>query len=244
VRWHHPGRGFIPPDVFIPIAEESDLVVTLGRTVLRRACADAAAWIAELPDDAEFDIAVNLSVRQLEHPDLIHHVLDALRAAGLPPTRLVVEVTEGVFLDDSGVGLDTLEDLRALGVRVALDDFGTGYSSLGYLQRFAVDILKIDRRFVAALGADSEEPQLAGAIIGLAQSLRLDVVAEGIEETHQADQLRELGCRLGQGYLFARPGPGSELSRLLRAQTAHSERDVVRAGSAVHGDGPADSASA
>jgi diguanylate cyclase (GGDEF)-like protein len=240
-RWHHDERGFIPPDVFIPIAEESDLVVTLGRTVLRRACTDAAAWVAELPVDAAFDIAVNLSVRQLEHPDLVDHVVDALQSAGLPPTRLIVEVTESVFLDDSGAGLATLEDLRALGVRVALDDFGTGYSSLGYLQRFAVDILKIDRRFVAALGGDSGEPQLAGAIIGLAHSLRLDVVAEGIEETAQTDQLRELGCHLGQGYLYARPGPAAEVRRLLRAQAAHAERDAVAAGSAVRRDGPPDS---
>jgi diguanylate cyclase (GGDEF)-like protein len=218
VRWHHPDRGFIPPDVFIPIAEESDLVVTLGRAVLQRACTDAATWIADLPHDADFHIAVNLSVRQLEHPDLVHHILDALQTAGLPPARLVVEVTESVFLDDSGAGLATLEDLRALGIRVALDDFGTGYSSLGYLQRFAVDILKIDRRFVAALGADNGEPQLAGAIIGLAHSLHLDVVAEGIEETRQTEHLRDLGCRLGQGYLFARPAPATELAKLLRTQ--------------------------
>jgi diguanylate cyclase (GGDEF)-like protein len=230
VRWHHPERGFIPPDVFIPIAEESDLVVPLGRAVLRRACADAAVWVASLPEDVDFDIAVNLSVRQLEHPDLVRDVLDALESTGLPPKRLVVEVTESVFLDDSGAGLATLEDLRALGVRVALDDFGTGYSSLGYLQRFAVDILKIDRRFVDALGAGSGEPELAGAILGLAHSLRLDVVAEGIEETRQTERLRELGCRLGQGYLFARPGAATDLTRLLRTQTAHSERDVVRTG--------------
>ena len=214
-RWHHPDRGFIPPDVFIPVAEDSDLVVTLGRSVLRRACADAAAWVAELPDGAPFDIAVNLSVRQLEHPDLVGHVLEALESAGLSPERLVVEVTESVFLGDSGAGLGALEELRALGVRVALDDFGTGYSSLGYLQRFTVDILKIDRRFVATLADDGGEPELAGAIIGLARSLRLDVVAEGIEEPAQTDRLRELGCRLGQGYLFGRPGRPEDMTRLL-----------------------------
>jgi diguanylate cyclase (GGDEF)-like protein len=218
VRWHHPNRGFIPPDVFIPVAEDSDLVVALGRAVLRRACADAAGWVAQLADDVPFDIAVNLSVRQLEHPDLVDHVLEALESAGLPADRLVVEVTESVFLDDSGAGLATLAELRQLGVRVALDDFGTGYSSLGYLQRFTVDILKIDRRFVATLAADSCEPELAGAIIGLARSLRLDVVAEGIEEPEQTERLRELGCRLGQGYLFARPGPPGDLTRLLEAQ--------------------------
>jgi EAL domain-containing protein (putative c-di-GMP-specific phosphodiesterase class I) len=218
VRWHHPERGFIPPDVFIPIAEESDLVVALGRAVLRRACTDAADFVAELPDGEPFDIAVNLSVRQLEHPDLVDHVLEALQTAGLPAARLVVEVTESVFLDDSGAGLATLQELRRLGIRVALDDFGTGYSSLGYLQRFAVDILKIDRRFVATLGSDAGQPELAGAILRLAHSLRLDVVAEGIEDTHQTERLRELGCRLGQGYLFARPAPAGDLTALLNTQ--------------------------
>jgi predicted signal transduction protein with EAL and GGDEF domain len=220
VRWHHRERGFIPPDVFIPVAEDSDLVVELGRSVLRHACADAARWVAALPADAPFEIAVNLSVRQLEHPDLVAHVVEALQSAGLPPTRLVVEVTESVFLDDAGAGLDALTDLRALGVRVALDDFGTGYSSLGYLQRFAVDILKIDRRFVSTLGQGDGQPELAAAIIGLAHSLHVDVVAEGIEKPCQGNRLRELGCRLGQGYLFARPGPAAELTTLLEEQTS------------------------
>ncbi|HEY0486255.1 MAG TPA: EAL domain-containing protein [Mycobacteriales bacterium] len=221
-RWHHPVRGFVPPDVFVPVAEDSDLVVELGRLVLRRACADAATWIAALGEDDPFDIAVNFSVRQLEHPDLISHVTDALRSAGLAPGRLVVEVTESVFLDDSGTGLAALGELRALGVRVALDDFGTGYSSLGYLQRFAVDILKIDRQFVSALGRDDGRPELAAAILGLAQSLQLDVVAEGIEEPAQAARLRELGCRFGQGYLFARPGRAAELTALLAEQTTRT----------------------
>jgi diguanylate cyclase (GGDEF)-like protein len=221
-RWHHPDRGFIPPDVFVPIAEESDLVVELGRSVLRRACTDAASWVAALPEGAPFEIAVNLSVRQLEHPDLVAHVVEALRGAGLSPSRLVVEVTESVFLDHTGAGVKTLEALRALGVRVALDDFGTGYSSLGYLQRFAVDILKIDRRFVSTLGQGDGQPELAGAIISLAQSLHLDVVAEGIEESCQGDRLRELGCRLGQGYLYARPGRASELTALLAEQISRT----------------------
>jgi diguanylate cyclase (GGDEF)-like protein len=222
VRWHHAERGFIPPDVFIPVAEDSDLVIELGRAVLRRACADAASWVATLPAGAPFEIAVNLSVRQLEHPDLVSQVVEALRAADLPPSRLVVEVTESVFLDDTGTGIKALEDLRALGVRVALDDFGTGYSSLGYLQRFAVDILKIDRRFVSTLGQDDGQPELAGAIISLAHSLHVDVVAEGIEEHRQGDRLRELGCRLGQGYLYARPGRAVELTALLEEQTSRT----------------------
>ncbi|MCW2568418.1 MAG: diguanylate cyclase/phosphodiesterase [Mycobacterium sp.] len=222
VRWHHPERGYVPPDVFIPVAEDSDLVVTLGRAVLRRACADAAGWVADLPADHPFEIAVNLSVRQLEHPELVTHVTDALRAAGLDPGRLVVEVTESVFLDDTGTGLAALRELRDLGVRVALDDFGTGYSSLGYLQRFAVDILKIDRRFVSSLEPGDGRPELAGAIIGLARSLRLAVVAEGIEEAAQCERLRELGCTIGQGFLFARPAPAAELTELLHTQTTSS----------------------
>jgi diguanylate cyclase (GGDEF)-like protein len=220
VRWHHPERGYVPPDLFIPVAENSDLVIALGRMVLRRACADAVTWIAELPADRPFEIAVNLSVRQLEHPDLVAHVGEALRSSGLPPARLVVEVTESVFLDHTRTGVAALQQLRELGVRVALDDFGTGYSSLGYLQRFAVDILKIDRRFVSGLTPGDAGPELAGAIIGLARSLGLDVVAEGIEEPAQSERLRELGCRVGQGFLFARPAPAADLTRLLHTQTS------------------------
>jgi EAL domain-containing protein (putative c-di-GMP-specific phosphodiesterase class I) len=222
VRWHHPERGYVPPDVFIPVAEDSDLVIALGRSVLRRACTDAAGWIAALPADHAFEIAVNLSVRQLEHPDLVAEVGEALRSAGLDPTRLVVEVTESVFLDDTGLGIEALRQLRELGVRVALDDFGTGYSSLGYLQRFAVDILKIDRRFVSSLNPGDGRPELAAAIVGLARSLHLDVVAEGIEEATQTRRLRELGCTVGQGFLFARPGPASDLTQLLHTQTTSS----------------------
>jgi diguanylate cyclase (GGDEF)-like protein len=222
VRWHHPERGYVPPDVFIPVAEDSDLVIALGRAVLRRACTDAAGWIAALPADHPFEIAVNLSVRQLEHPELVAQVEEALRSAALDPARLVVEVTESVFLDEGGRGIAALRELRELGVRVALDDFGTGYSSLGYLQRFAVDILKIDRRFVSGLTPGDARPELAGAIIGLARSLRLHVVAEGIEEPAQSERLRELGCTVGQGFLFARPGPAAELSRLLQTQTTSS----------------------
>jgi predicted signal transduction protein with EAL and GGDEF domain len=222
VRWYHPERGYVPPDVFIPVAEDSDLVVALGRAVLRRACADAAGWVGALPADHPFEIAVNLSVRQLAHPELVTHVTEALRSAGLDPGRLVVEVTESVFLDDTGTGLAALRELRELGVRVALDDFGTGYSSLGYLQRFAVDILKIDRRFVSSLKPGDGRPELAGAIIGLARSLRLEVVAEGIEEAAQTERLRELGCTIGQGFLFARPAPAAELTALLHTQTTSS----------------------
>jgi diguanylate cyclase (GGDEF)-like protein len=222
VRWHHPERGYVPPDMFIPVAEDSELVITLGRSVLQRACAEAAGWVRDLPADHPFEIAVNLSVRQLEHPDVVAHVGEALRSAGLDPARLVVEVTESVFLDETGAGVAALRQLRELGVRVALDDFGTGYSSLGYLQRFAVDILKIDRRFVSGLTPGDGRPELAGAIVGLARSLRLDVVAEGIEEPGQTARLRELGCTVGQGFLFARPGPAAELTRLLHTQTTSS----------------------
>jgi diguanylate cyclase (GGDEF)-like protein len=227
VRWHHPERGPIRPDVFIPIAEESDLVLAIGRAVLQRACADAARWVAHLPAGQRFEIAVNLSVRQLEQGGIVADVVAALGSSGLPPERLVVEVTESVFLDESGAGVAALEELRGMGVRVALDDFGTGYSALGYLQRFTVDILKIDRRFVATLGTGgTDKPEISGAIIGLARSLRLDVVAEGIEEPEQAERLRELGCALGQGFLFARPAPPEVLTSLLREQSA--VRDVVR----------------
>jgi diguanylate cyclase (GGDEF)-like protein len=216
VRWRHPTRGLVPPGHFIPLAEETGLVVDLGRHVLRTACLQAAAWNAAFPRGALRLMSVNLSGRQLEDPNIIGDVAAALRDSGLPPEALVLEITETVLMHDTETTISRLAGLKALGVRLAVDDFGTGYSSLRYLRRFPIDVLKMAKPFVDGLQADDEGRALARAIIDLAASLSLRCVAEGIEEGVQADLLRELGCGLGQGFHFARPMPASDLEALIR----------------------------
>ena len=204
-RWHHPVRGLIGPDDFIPLAEESGAIIALGRAVLFEACREAASWRGGPVPPL---VTVNLSASQLAQDAFVTEVVDILRATGLPATRLVLEMTETAMFHDTQTTIARLGALRGLGVRVAIDDFGTGYSSLGYLRRFPVDILKIAREFVAPSDSGSDGWALAHAIIALGQTLGLRIVAEGIEDQSQLDQLQELGCELGQGFLFARPMPG------------------------------------
>jgi diguanylate cyclase (GGDEF)-like protein/PAS domain S-box-containing protein len=212
VRWPHPQRGFIPPTTFIPIAEESGLIRPLGRWVLREACRQARLWEqAGLP----VAVAVNLTAHEFQGATLIEEVTSALAATGLTPEHLLLEITESVAMRDVAATTATLATLRGHGVRVAIDDFGTGYSSLAYLKRLPVDTLKIDRAFIDGLGDDPEDTAIVEAIITLAHTLGLQVVAEGVETPAQAAQLRTLGCESAQGYLFARPLPASDLRALL-----------------------------
>jgi diguanylate cyclase (GGDEF)-like protein/PAS domain S-box-containing protein len=204
VRWTHPIRGPVAPDLFIPIAEETGLIVTLGEWVLRRACAEARTW----PDHVS--VAVNLSSRQFIGRDLPRLVRDVLNETGLPASRLELEITETVLLRDSQVNLRMLRELRDLGVRIALDDFGTGFSSLVYLQRFPFSKIKIDRTFVAGLPASEESQAIVRSIIGLGQSLGLRVTAEGVETQAQLDWVRT-GCDEAQGYLLSEPVPAAEV---------------------------------
>ncbi len=205
VRWRHPRRGLLGPGEFIAVAEESGLILGLGRWVLEEACRACAAWPAV--DGKRVSVTVNLSPRQIG-PRLIDAVAAAITDSGLDPSLLALEITEGVLLEDSDTSRATLKALRALGARLLLDDFGTGYSSLGYLRRLPLDGLKVDRSFVDGLGADEEASAIVGAIIGMATSLGLSVVAEGVETPAQLAALAELGCGLAQGYLFARPMTG------------------------------------
>ena len=212
VRWEHPTEGLLFPDRFIPMAEASGLVVPLGRWVLREACRQGVLWQADGP----FVVAVNVSARQLAEACFVDEVAEVLAETGMPGDCLVLELTETILMLDVDRVVPRLEGLRALGVRLAIDDFGIGYSSLSYLRHFPVDIIKIDRSFVAEL--PTGETSLAATILGLGQSLHLEVVAEGIEEEAQARALTDLQCELGQGYLYARPMPADELE--LRRATA------------------------
>jgi len=202
LRWMHPARGMIPPLQFIPLAEETGLIVPIGRWVLEEACRQAVSLHEQFPRTTPLTMSVNLSVKQLQSQTIVEDVRDALEASGLPPSALVLEITESVMMADTDLAVRRLHELKSLGVLLAMDDFGTGYSSLSYLSRFPVDILKMDRSF---LSAEHDESGLAGAIIALGNSLSLDVVAEGIEVREQIASLRDLGCELGQGFFFAKP---------------------------------------
>ena len=214
VRWQAPGRGLLMPADFIGLAEESGLIVTIGQWVLEHACRDTQGWRERFDLDG-LSVGVNLSARQFQHPDLVAEIGSALGASGLEPSRLILEITESVLMQTTATTIGKLADLRRIGVRLAIDDFGTGYSSLGYLERFPVDILKIDKTFIDGIGERGNRPVLARAIVQLGRALDLQVVAEGIEREAQAVALRRLGCSRGQGYLYARPLPADELEPLL-----------------------------
>lgn len=211
-RWHHPQRGPIPPDRFVAMAEDGGLILQLGAWVLRTACEQAVHWQERL--GIRVRMAVNVSPLQLQHPDFLAQVIATLDETGLAPDLLEIEITESALLRDPERALQTLIELKALGVRVALDDFGTGYSSLGYLKRFPFDLIKIDRSFVRDILADPGDLAIVRAIIAMGHSLGLLVVAEGVETNEQRLYLESLGCDLLQGYLIGRPAPASEVERL------------------------------
>jgi len=207
LRWHHPERGLVQPGDFIPFAEETGLIVPIGRWVLREACLQAVAVQQLWTDDPPLYMCVNLSVRQLQHSDVIADVRDALEESGLDPKLLMIEITESMLIEDPDVAVIKLEEMRALGVRIAMDDFGTGYSSLSYLSKLPVDTLKIDRSFVVDMVAGNGGETLVSVIINLAHALKLNVVAEGVATEEQLRQLRLLRCDEMQGFLYGKPVP-------------------------------------
>jgi diguanylate cyclase (GGDEF)-like protein len=217
VRWEHPVRGLIPPLSFVPLAEETGLILPLGRWVLEQACRQARAWHDARPDAPPMFMSVNLSARQFAQPDLVDQVREILAETGLEPSTLEIEITESALMDQTETGIRTLRQLRELGVRLVLDDFGTGYSSLSYLKHLPLDTIKIDRSFVAGMGDDIDRA-IIDAVISLAHGLRITTVAEGIETEEQFERLRAMGCDVGQGYLFARPMPAAQAGRLLMAR--------------------------
>jgi diguanylate cyclase (GGDEF)-like protein/excisionase family DNA binding protein len=215
VRWEHPRLGLLAPGAFVGVAEESGLIVELGRWVLSEACRRLARWMSEPGIELPY-VSVNLSGRQVAEPDLPEVVADVLRATGAPADRLVLEVTESVLIGEASSPTAVLQRLKALGIRLMLDDFGTGYSSLNYIKRFPIDGLKVDRSFVAGIADGPEDRHILAAIVQMAQGLELEVVAEGVETIEQAQWVRALGCDVAQGYLFAPPTSARLLEPLLR----------------------------
>jgi EAL domain-containing protein (putative c-di-GMP-specific phosphodiesterase class I) len=219
VRWDHPERGLLLPERFLPVAEETGLIIQIGRWVLREACKQARTWQERYPSAPPVTISVNLSPRQFFHSELVAEILDETRVdAG----TLQLEITEGALTSNNARSADeTLRNLKDLGVQLAIDDFGVGYSSLSYLKRFPVDFLKIDRSFVAGLGHDpnngaSKDAKIVSALIRLTHALELEVIAEGVETAEQLAWLRDAGCNLAQGNYFLEPLPAEALSALLR----------------------------
>jgi diguanylate cyclase (GGDEF)-like protein/PAS domain S-box-containing protein len=226
IRWSHPKRGLIAPEIFIPLAEESGLIVPIGRWVLQQALGQVSAWDRRHAGARSLSISVNVSTVQLTAPSLRSDVQEALQRSGVDPSRLVLEITEGSLAKDAERTIAVLEQLRGLGTRIAIDDFGTGYASLSHLQRLPVDILKVDKSFVSALSDGDKSRDLLQAILGVGHALSLAVVAEGIEAQSQMTALQEMGCQMAQGFLVGKPSPAEVAESLLGA----APLDMLRQG--------------
>ncbi len=225
VRWDHPEQGLVAPGRFIPVAEESGLIIPIGAWVLEQACSQLRDWHHRAAGDEvvpQGSVEVNLSARQIDDPEIVRTVEEILARTGLPPGHLTLEITESALIRDAAAALVVLSALKELGVLLAIDDFGTGYSSLSYLQRFPLDILKVDRMFVQELGMRSGGDEIVSAVIQLAHALGLQVVAEGVETERQLDVLRSLECDFAQGFLFSRPVPADELRATFGLQLSTS----------------------
>ena len=207
VRWERPEHGLVPPSEFIPVAEDTDLIVDIGRWVLKETCVQVRRWQDRFPSETPLQAYVNLSARQFYHPDLADDIAEVLAETDLDPRNLELEITENVMMEDAQETFAVLGALKSLGVGLAIDDFGTGYSSLAYLKHFPVDTIKIDRLFVAGLGASTEDEKIVSGMIGLAHGLGLTVIPEGVETANQLQRLHEMGCDVAQGFYFSRPLP-------------------------------------
>ncbi|MFT3744250.1 MAG: EAL domain-containing protein [Pyrinomonadaceae bacterium] len=205
IRWHHPERGTIAPGDFIPIAEETGMILPIGKWVLNESCRQMSEWKRQFPDHGPMVMSVNLSAKQFEQADLVEEVARILRDTGLDPDSLKLEITESVIMSHADEAIRTVRQLREMGVRVSIDDFGTGYSSLSYLHRFPIDTLKVDRSFVSRIGANGENGEIIKTIIALANNLGLNVVAEGVENMEQLNFLKGISCSHGQGFYYSRP---------------------------------------
>lgn len=227
VRWAHPQRGLVSPSEFIPVAEDSGLILPIGWWVFEQACHQARVWQTKYPTDPPLTVSVNLSTKQFFHTDLVQEITRILGESGLEPASLELELTESLMMQEAE-SVDKLRQLKDLGVKLAIDDFGMGYSSFAYLKRFPFDTLKIDRSFVAKLGRDPEATAIVRAIVTLAKTLHLGVVGEGIETKEQLNRLRALGCDLGQGFYFAKPLPSDAMDSLFAISTSASRLSPLR----------------
>jgi diguanylate cyclase (GGDEF)-like protein/PAS domain S-box-containing protein len=225
VRWQHPDRGLVAPDAFIELAEETGLIVPIGAWVLEEACRQLVVWTANGQVTPGFTMAINLSARQLAQSDLVDRVADALERTGAPPAQVCLEITESVLMAETTI--EAIDALRALGVRLSIDDFGTGYSSLGYLRRFPVDSIKVDRSFVDGLGTEAEDSAIVAAVVGLGHALGLSVVAEGVETELQLAELGGLGCDRAQGFFFSPPQPADVFASVV-ANSRHWQVGLKR----------------
>jgi EAL domain-containing protein (putative c-di-GMP-specific phosphodiesterase class I) len=233
VRWAHPERGLLGPSTFVSLAVETGAIVAMGRMILREACRQLAEWQQLYGDAAPPWISVNVAARQLDTSTLVDDVYEALKAAGLPASALVLELTEDALVGEGDTVTRTLDELRRSGVRIAIDDFGSRYSALSYLMRLPVDVLKIDKSFIDGLGASPESAAIVRTIVDLARRLGLHTIAEGVETEQQAAALRELGCGLAQGFRFARP-LSKDQAEALMLRGAHPMAGLIpgpRAGS-------------
>jgi diguanylate cyclase (GGDEF)-like protein len=221
VRWRHPVYGLIPPDEFVPLAEQTGLIVPIGRWVLQEACRRMRLWQEEYPGDPPLMLSVNVSARQFRQPNLAEEISRALEKNVFDPRHLQLEITEGLLMQHASAA--ALRELEGSGIRLAMDDFGTGYSNLSYVKRLPVSTLKIDRSYVSGLGRNAEDTAIVHATVAFAKALGLSLTAEGIEDAEQLSRLRELGCDLGQGYYFAKPLPDAQVSAFLAAHPRRSD---------------------
>jgi EAL domain-containing protein (putative c-di-GMP-specific phosphodiesterase class I) len=212
LRWHHPERGTVYPDAFIPVLESTGMIIDVGRFVMREACQQAASWHRR---GRHVEVSVNLSARQLEDANLVDDIAAAITSSGVDPSSMILEITESTLMSDVEASRATLEALRSIGLRLAIDDFGTGYSSLAYLRRFSLDILKIDKSFIASLGETKRSAALVRTLVQLGRDLGMETVAEGVENDAQLEILRKEGCDKVQGFLLGRPQPASDAGALL-----------------------------
>ncbi len=215
IRWKHPERGLVPPNDFIPLAEETGMILPMGQWILGEACRQVAGWQQAFPRAEPLSIGVNLSVKQFAQPDLREHIADIVKTTGVLPNTLKLEITESVIAGNPDHAITVLDGLKTIGIEIYMDDFGTGYSSLSYLTHLPIDCIKIDRSFVSQMETKDRHFQLVRTILTLARTVNLRAVAEGVESTPQLLALRKLGCEFGQGYLFSRPLPPAEIEALL-----------------------------
>ncbi|MBK6590808.1 MAG: EAL domain-containing protein [Acidobacteria bacterium] len=228
VRWNHPQKGFVPPDEFIPVLEENNLILTLGKWVFQEGCRQLMEWRRQIDGSDHLQMSINLSVKEFSQLNLIEQISETLAQTGVDPGSIKIEITESHVMENTGSAVSMMERLRGLGLELSLDDFGTGYSSLSYLHQLPVKFLKIDRSFIGRITENAEKREIVHTIVRLAQNLKMQVVAEGVETEEQLEELRRQGCEFGQGYLFSRPMDAVAASRYIEQSLSNDGSDRTK----------------